>query len=166
MSYPSLATVGPLPASTLDGYRHLGVYKSADTTRNSAGTGTTLTADPHLSVEVAASAAYLVTARLAVDADAVPDFKWDFTGPPGATLNDYTYLAWGAANLHDYGTLPTLGTVGAAIGDGNVRPVMLDGTLLTAGTAGSLTLRWAQNTSSANNTILKAGSFLHLVRIG
>lgn len=163
MSYPPAAVVGPQRASALDGYRHLGVYKTGDTSRTST---TTLTADPHLSIAVAANAVYTLVIRLAINAGATPDFKWDLTAPGGATISDYSYLAWGAVSLHDYGTLPLLSSVGVAVGDGNVRPLTLWGTLVTVGTAANLDLRWAQNTSSGTATILKAGSSLSLVRIG
>jgi hypothetical protein len=163
VSYPPAATVGPQRASVLDGYQHLGVHKTGDTSRTST---TTLAADPHLSIAVAANAVYALVIRLAINAGATPDFRWDLSAPAAATISDYSYLAWGASSLHDYGTLPLLSSVGVAVGDGNVRPLTLWGTLITAGTAGNLALRWAQNTSSATATILKAGSSIHPVRIG
>ena len=39
------------------------------------------------------------------------------------------------------------------------------GTLITAGSSGNLTLRWAQNTSNAADTTLLAGCGLHVERV-
>jgi hypothetical protein len=162
MSYPAAAEVGPIRAVFLDGYRHLGTYKPSNTTRTAT---TTLAADPHLTLPVEVSAVYAVIARLAVESPTTADFKWDWSIPAAATLNRYSYLISGThgtlATATSTANMATNGSPGAGVGDA----LTLSGTLIMSSTAGSITLRWAQNTSDAGNTILLAGSSLTMVRI-
>jgi len=163
VSYPPAVSVGPLRATDLDGYRHLGVYKASDTSRSST---TSLTADPHLTLAVAASAVYLVTLALTVAGDAAGDFKFDFTVPTGATMSKYRYLANATGTTSEFGTLALASTAGSISCDGADRPLMIWGTLITTTNTGNITLRWAQNTSNAIGTVIRTASSMLLVRIG
>ena len=49
-------------------------------------------------------------------------------------------------------------TTGNLFVDSNLRAIQLYGTILNSTTAGDLQFQWAQNTSSANGTSVKAGS--------
>jgi hypothetical protein len=53
-----------------------------------------------------------------------------------------------------------------ALGAGTLAGALIKGTVTTAGTAGNLTLQWAQVSSSGTATILHSGSWMTLDRIG
>ncbi|MEV7413292.1 hypothetical protein AB0O04_36400 [Streptomyces althioticus] len=124
-------------------------YKSADTSRTSTATPA---ADPHLALAVVANARYMVEAVVGWD-NGGGGFRVDFTVPSGASLlwvdND-GFLSPDAGT--DQGFSATVGTT-------------LKGMLVTGATAGTLTLRWAQNTSNAAATTLKAGCYIAATRV-
>lgn len=144
----------------------LAVMKPADTSRTS---NTTLTADPDLTLAVAANALYRFWCFLDYEGAALGtgDIKWQFTVPTSSTLR-YHLVCWsplGAANTQN--TMAAGGTANAGtINTGNLAGATMHGTLDTAGTAGSITLLWAQITSNATSTILHAQSAMVLDRIG
>lgn len=125
------------------------VTKSADTSR--ASTATTA-ADPHLTLAVAANAVYDVEC-VAVWTTGGGGLRATWTAPSGAgmvwTDNDGVGVATAA------GVVTFASTTGTTF----------KGTLTTSATAGSLTLSWAQSTSNASATVLKAGSSLKLTRL-
>lgn len=154
--YPPPATVGALRAEEIDGYRHLGVVKTADTSRT---TNTTITADPHLTIEVEASAKYLVVLRAAILSPAAADFQCDWSVPTGATLNRYSiHYATGTV------VSPSAAFDASFSTSGSDDALLIMGTLVVSTTAGSLTWRWAQFASSGTTTVYE-GSSLHLVRV-
>jgi hypothetical protein len=57
-------------------------------------------------------------------------------------------------------------TILGAGGGATVEAVLMKGNLNTSGTAGNLQFRWAQNTSNAGATTVRAQSYLSLQRIG
>lgn len=124
-------------------------FKATDTARAST---TTPAADPHLAVSVEANAVYVLEANC-VWTQGGGGFRIDFTAPASAEMvwtdNDgFGILALGTDN-----TFST--TTGAT----------MKGAMRIAGTAGTVTLRWAQNTSNAADTTLKEGSYLWLRRV-
>ncbi|MFD9515954.1 hypothetical protein [Streptomyces sp. NPDC059979] len=141
------------------------IVKGSNTSRTST---TTLAADPHLALNVSASATYLVDGFIDYDgAFGAGGLKVDFTLPAGAVLR------WGllgnvvadttqkyASNTADTGSL-TAGTYGTG---GTHTAGTLRGYLTVAGTAGALTMRWAQNASNATATTVYAGSWIRLER--
>lgn len=124
--------------------------KTASTSRAST---TTTTVDPHLVVAVEANATYNVLANLVWRPSGSGGFRFKFTGPTGAEM---IYLD------NDSGSVLTINseltfniTTGASIG----------GILVTAGTAGNLSLFWAQNASNATATVLNEHSGLWVRRV-
>lgn len=124
--------------------------KTANTSRAST---VTTTVDPHLVVAVEANATYNVLANLVWRPSGSGGFRFKFTGPSGAEM---VYID------NDSGSVLTINseltfnvTTGASIG----------GTLVTAGTAGNLSLFWAQNVSNATNTTLNEHSALWVRRV-
>jgi hypothetical protein len=140
---------------------------------------TTFSADPHLTLAMEANATYVIklVGFLTGSATAGGDYKWRFTFPAGATVSA-GQIGMGQGNTSDvatstadfaagYGqtTSPTastqwLGAIAAA-------PTMhiVEGLAITGGTAGSLTLEWAQVTSNGVGTTLLPGSYLRLERV-
>lgn len=143
-------------------------YKTSDTSHAST---TTLTPDPALSVTVAANATYTFGTTLWYEGgtQGSSDFKWQFTGPSGASLlySAYNLTTSGTASTASYNQsgLATVGQAGTN-GAGAIRVVYGFGSFTTSSTAGSLALTWAQNTSSGTATILHTGSWISLQRIG
>lgn len=124
--------------------------KTANTSRAST---TTLAADPHLSVSVEANATYNVIAQLVWRPTQLGGFAFGWTGPSGAEMIFMDNDSGSALLISD--SLSFNVTTGATIG----------GTLVTAGTAGTLTLRWAQRESNATATVLNEHSSLWLRRV-
>lgn len=124
--------------------------KTASTSRAST---TTTTVDPHLVVAVEANATYNVLANLVWRPSGSGGFRFKFTGPSGAEM---VYMDNDSGSVLAINTELTFNvTTGASIG----------GTLVTAGTAGNLSLFWAQNVSNATNTTLNEHSALWVRRV-
>lgn len=151
------------------------VIKAADESVNNAGTGTTLQNDDHLVLAGLANTTYSVEMRLLYSESAGTgiDLKCAWTQPTGCTLDLAVvgaHTAWNAsaANVEvefaswqaDTGT--TTGT--RSFGSTNVAnfSVHIRGTWRVGSTAGNLQFQWAQNTGSASNLTVKAGSSLVL----
>ncbi|MFD4740967.1 hypothetical protein ACFWNQ_26895 [Streptomyces virginiae] len=143
------------------------VVKSADTGRSST---TTLAADPHLALTVAANATYTIDGF--IDYDGIfgaGGLKADFTLPAGSSLR-WTMLGSVAADTTQKASTTTtdlagslsLGTYGTG---GNRTHGRLCGHVTIAGTAGVMALRWAQNASNATATTVYAKSWLRLRRV-
>lgn len=140
------------------------VRKSSDQTVTSS---TTLVNDTQLKFAVAASETFIFQAWLyTFAADGTPDIKVTFTGPAGSTV------FWSSSQVIFNAAAATTLTVvaaGAATGDlfvdANFRAIQLYGTILNGGTAGDLQFQFAQNTSSANGTSVKAGSSIFGIKV-
>ncbi|MFD7410158.1 hypothetical protein [Kitasatospora purpeofusca] len=127
---------------------------------------TTLTADSQLTIPVVANARYALDAWIVFTSDLGTDIKMDWTTPAGSS-GLYAALGTGISNYTDYdSSAVTFSFVRSTRGNGTVaQGISSRGTLTTAATAGSLTLRWAQNTSGATATKLLAGSWIRLQRM-
>lgn len=143
------------------------VRKTADETVTSS---ITVQDDDQLVVAVAANSVYTVESFLIYDGDTTGDFRLTFTGPSGAAMD---WTPNGASGSQSAGTgsiklerqpLGVESTLGAS-GAGAKAVAMPRGLLSTGGTAGNLTLRWAQAVSSATATTVFANSWLRLTKI-
>lgn len=123
--------------------------KSADT---SVTSNVTPASDPHLTLSVAANATYDVEV-VAAWTNGGGGFRATWTGPSGATMVWTDNDGVGVTSLG--GVVTFSGTTGTTF----------KGTLVVGSTAGTLTLQWAQSTTNAAATILKAGCSLKLNRI-
>lgn len=86
-----------------------------------------------------------------------PDLKVAWTVPTGSTGR--WGLAGASAGVAAYGAANTLFLDGASA------LAVLEGYLDTSSTAGNLQLQFAQNTSTASNSIVQTGSSLSLARL-
>lgn len=140
--------------------------KTSDTSRSNTVAQTN---DPDLTVTLAANATYEFRMWLNYEGgtQGSSDLKMGMAVPASATARtSCTYVNnSGGATVEVYyasgGTALALGTNGA----GNIRGFRMVGTVVTAGTSGSLVLSWAQNTSSATATIIHTGSILKAWRV-
>lgn len=154
----------PLTGDAVGGYRM--AYKAAD---EQVDTSTAVQDDNHLTLTVAASGIYTFDGCLLFDsADANADFKLTFAGPTGAT-GWWAPVAITLGNADGSGStrltkfdLASESTVGAISGGSLALP---SGYVAVGATAGSLTLRWAQASSSATPTVLRQGSWLRAHRV-
>lgn len=157
-----------LPVSALAVlFASLRAYKTAATTRNAT---TTLTADPHLTIPSIPVGTYALDAYLPYDSSTTADFAIGWNLPAGATISYTgsgiagTSSAANAASMNQVESTSTTGpnSGGVGVGSGAVaRPL---GSLVVT-TAGTLTLKWAQNTSDATDTTLHAGAWLRLTKL-
>lgn len=140
-------------------------YKAADAAARVSTT--TLAVDTDLVITVEANATYALSGHLQFSAAAGGDIKFDWLIPAGASLN-WALLGTGTVNFTDNdASIVSATTARGARGNGStVQSANPQGTLVVSSTAGSIQLRWAQNTSNATGTILKAGSRIRLDRIG
>lgn len=151
------------------------VLKAADeTVTNSA----TLQSDDHLLFTASANAKYLVDFQLFVTQNAnstVPDFKFGFSLPASASwsggdgLPDLTVGSTAAGDGNWTAVLASTATPRRCGLDGNAGNITgLSFTVLisTAGTAGTVTLQWAQDAATAGvGTTVKANSWLRAERV-
>jgi hypothetical protein len=151
------------------------VVKSADeTVTNSA----TLQLDNHLLFTAAANAKYLVDVVLIMTqtANAVgADFKMGFSLPAGASWSGGAPnpdVSVGASAAGDGNWAALLGAAASALpygldgNAGNDTVLFLKALVEIAGTAGTVTLQWAQNTATAAvGTTVQAKSWLRAERV-
>lgn len=170
MAIPTWVAGQVLTASDVNSwFVPVAAVKPGDTSRTST---TALAADPDLVVAVAASQSYRVWCYLNYEGAAVGtgDLKWSFTVPAGATMRYQSISVNTAGTLSPLLIGPTWN--GASVNSagtnspGNPMSVTMHATLVVAGTAGNVTLTWAQNTSSATSTTLHVQSALILDHIG
>jgi hypothetical protein len=140
------------------------VRKSSDQTVTSS---TTLVNDSQLLFAVAANETYIFQAWLyTFAADGTPDIKVTFTGPAGSTvLWSSSQVIFNAAAATTLTVVAAGGTSSDLFVDANFRAIQLYGTILNGGTAGNLQFQFAQNTSSANGTSVKAGSSIFGIKV-
>lgn len=140
-------------------------FKTADTDVVSS---TTLVTDPELQVDFVANTSYTFIGFLLYDAATGADIKWTFTGFAGGALLRYGPIR---ANLtgNFVGQFADTGAsieTAAGLGAGVLASAVLIGSLQTFSVGGTMQLQWAQNSSSATPTFLKAQSQLTLIRSG
>jgi hypothetical protein len=138
------------------------VVKPSTTNRN---TTTTLTDDPHLTFPVLASTQYIVRAAIYAFVPATPDLKFTFATPTLTALqqdlrygSNLTVEAVSRANTFAASTtLVAAGTQYAVI--------TLNAAMLIAGSGGTFSFQWSQNTSDANDVAIIVGSYLEYMQL-
>ena len=129
---------------------------------------TVFVADSHLILPMVANARYELTGTVFWDSGTTGDIKFDWTVPAGGTVPFWTVTAPDTALAFNtaisQGAATAIARGGAGIG--TFVAGLFTGQVVTAGTAGNLTLRWAQNAAEAVNTRIKTESWLKLIRVG
>ncbi|MCZ1006343.1 hypothetical protein O1L68_05785 [Streptomyces lydicus] len=146
--------------------------KTADETRTST---TTVSDDLHLFASLDANSVYRFRGMLLFDGPEAADATMTFTAPTGATggwapeagtlsttTPDGSAQLKVAARL--FGSNSDIGVMASSATLAGIM-VLPQGIVATGSTAGTLKLRWAQQTSTASPTTLKAGSTLEVVKI-
>lgn len=122
---------------------------------------TTFQDDNELFATVEANSVYRVHLHLQTSSGTTPDFKYQFTKPASATTPSWNALYFTTAAAL---TASISGDALSTGGFGADLPIEAWGVLITSSTAGTFRLQWAQNTSDAGSTIVRAGSSLELVK--
>lgn len=140
----------------------LAAVKTAD---QSVTNSSTLVADNDLHLPVAANATYAMNIYVLYVAGTTPDLKWGWTAPAGSVLEYSIAGCWNSMNFieqspYDLATSPVFDGGGAVLCNWAGM-----GTLKTGASAGTLQAKFAQNTSNATATTIKAQSALMLRRI-
>jgi hypothetical protein len=138
-------------------------------TSQSVTSSTALVNDSALAVAVAANANYEFTCQLFfIAANGPGDIKWTWSVPAGSALiYQNLHNEGGGTGVNNSGVANSDADTPFAAGGGSpTEAARMTGNLNTSATTGNIQLRWAQNTSSATATQVRANSQLILRRIG
>ena len=139
----------------------------------SVTSSTTLQNDDDFIVSLEASRVFLIHLFLVIVGNTSGDIKLDWTVTGGvAQYTARNCLGMATAGTNAFNTsvrvtshaLTTAVDYGTETGDGIIQEDFLVETV-TAGTSGTLTLRWAQNTSNATATSVSAQSFMTIEEV-
>jgi hypothetical protein len=122
--------------------------------------------DDELFIAVASSTRYWVEMWMVFNSPAANDLKLQWTSPAGVAgwwRPAATNLAAASETIYQ-GSL-AWGTQAQIEGSASDKSISVVGILVTAGTAGTLQLQWAQNTNTGNTTTVKANSVLKIQKI-
>jgi hypothetical protein len=175
-TYPAIAAGQRITAALLTSMLPDVKVKAAN---ESLSSNTTLQSDDELFLSVETNATYrvrLVLFAQTAASDIAGDIKVAFTFPAGSTLhftgtgpNNADLALGGSTNSNGEwiarmsatsgSTNIPYGMSGSAIG------IILQATLITVSTAGTLQLQWAQNTSDADALTVLAGSSIEAKRV-
>lgn len=152
-----------------DAARNLAIAKPSDTSRN---TTTTLANDPHLALALATGTYIIEMVCLVSSTSVTPDIKIAF-GFSGTATGGWGSLSvngnamWGSMSAPNSQTARDLFAFNGSDNDSyglSASPTNGNGFhtrgLIVVTATGTVTMMWAQNTSDAANTTLKAGSAL------
>lgn len=150
-------------ATAISELRPLFARKTGDETIIS---NATLQGDDDLFVTVAANTVYEFRLRAIINSGTTPDFKMGWTFPTGLTM---TYDLFEGESLGTVANIiqgPYIQTdVPPVSTTGSDQPWIAQGLVIVGSTAGDLAWQWAQNTLTASNTIVRAGSHLLLRKV-
>jgi len=132
---------------------------------------TSIQDDDELFVPVVANAVYRVQTYVKYNSSTAARFRISWSGPSGATMR------WGpfaphlaqtnpdsvTLSMNAFNFITDIADVGGFGSDVVITP---GGMLITAGSSGTLGFRWAQQTSTASNTTVRANSCLWAERVG
>lgn len=137
------------------------------TTDESTASDTTFSSDSQLQFTMLANSTYHVRGRVLFSTVAAADFKWQLTGPSSPTLVRIARRAIGGgdAAFSAVGVDTAFSTSVAVLGGGAEGFVEFDAAIQNGANAGTFAFQWAQNTSDAGNTTVRAGSYLEFIRM-
>jgi hypothetical protein len=138
------------------------IRKTADEIRTAT---TTLTSDTHLVVTLLANKTYAIRGACWFDTTAAADFKYRFTFSGTLLYIQHVQFAAGSSLVTDSVDV-TAGVTQTLIGAGTTGGHFeFDAIAVVDGSNRTFTLQWAQNTSDAGNTTLRAGTYMEYADI-
>lgn len=135
---------------------------SNETVNNSS----TFQNDDALVVAVDANSTYAIEWFINYEATTAADAKFQFTVPSGATgRRNVHFIGTGVTSCNStgqtfYGAGLTTSWSAGGIGAGSSCDAIITMTATTVGTAGSITLQWAQDVAEVSDAIVRAGSYV------
>lgn len=128
---------------------------------------TTLATDPDLQVTFAANSAYTFIGSLLYTAANGGDIQFQFTGFAGGALLRYAPIRQNlsASFVGAFADTGATNETANGSGSGTLMVVTMIGSLQTFSVGGTMQLQWAQASSSATPTVVKAQSHLTLIAI-
>jgi hypothetical protein len=162
-----LVTAAIWNAEHVDNFNTAVMHLIARKASDESVTNNTLQDDNDLIAPVAANEVWLFRWNLKVTIPVTPQLKIAFTFPASGDINVC------GTELNAAGTLTKITFQGSTtptatqdfLGSTVNRHIVLEGLFINAGTAGNLTLQWAQNVTNASATIMKAQSTLWGVKL-
>jgi hypothetical protein len=143
------------------------VLKRVDETRTSTAT---VADDGALAAPLPANAKRFIRGTIFFDTAVAADFKWRHNGPAGLALLRLRrhVIIPGATAYSDVAvdTAYSAADIAVAGAGTNGGIVQFDAIIHNGATAGMFAFLWAQNTSDAGATIVRAGSLLEWIKIG
>lgn len=133
------------------------VRKGTDTTRNN---NTTESADPDLTFNMLANTTYDIRVVIKYRSTVTADFKYGLTGPASPTEvygGRIDENGGGSGTFEGTGYLT--GAFASSMNDG-ARVLLIELTVENGANAGAFAVAWAQNTTHAGPTTVKAGSYI------
>jgi hypothetical protein len=138
-------------------------YKTADETIISTGT---YQDDDHLYVTVEAGGVYVFTVEGAYNSGVTPDFRYQFSVPSGTFSGTYfQYFDASNAMVRSSYSVPATGAVTGLQGKVSDTPFEFGGVYTCGSTGGTMQWQWAQDVSTASNTVVRAGSRFSVTRV-
>lgn len=157
-----------LTAADVNTYLANATYYATKTGNTSRASTTTSADDPDITVTVAANSTYEFQLILKFEGATGGDMKYQINTPGGARLDaiEHSLAITAAAATDDEFTSRGLNadSTNGALGAGVECVVAVTGQLVIT-TGGVVKLQWAQASSNATPTIMKAGTFMLLKRI-
>lgn len=142
------------------------VKKTVDEVRSAT---TTLTNDAALAFPLLANKSYILRGKLFFDTSALGDFKWRHTGPASPLLvrikrgslapGDTAFTTLAVDTSFSSGDI----VITSAAANGGF--VDFEGLIQNGANAGAFAIQWAQNTSDAGATTVRAGSYLEWLNL-
>ena len=145
-------------------------YKTADTTIDSGGVGTTFTDDPHLAGwDMSTPGFYMVDGYLEASAiSTTPDMKFlmQFTAGTGHHYSGWTYLGALTTTALLVGQKTALETTNVIQLSSAARSGVILRGYVEVDEDCTMDFQWAQNTSSVDDVVLHEGSWINVRHIG
>lgn len=171
MVYPALYAGQRFTAGVATSMLPLEALKTATTDRAST---TTVTADPELVIAVEANAEYILTGYLRISGTTTPKMDIQISVPSGTTggysctrLSTSATADSGDANEVRTSTRITFDTETTfnTISTTAHQVLQISGRVIVGGTAGNLSIDWAQNVSNATACSMHSDSWISLRRV-
>ena len=130
---------------------------------------TTFVSSTFLTLSVEANSSYKYKAFLIYDTNSTADFKHNVLLPAGAAVRHGTWTPTATVSATnttiavDALDATTFASGGVALG--TMMTLRPSGLIAIVGTAGSVTIQFAQATANASNTTLKTGSWIELTKV-
>lgn len=165
--YPTIAAGQRITGSLLTSMMPTVVLKTVD---ESVASSTTLQDDDQLFASLPANSTWWMEGYIRTNGanTGTGDMKIDFSIPAGASLVYTSFATTTAAPAVQYEATANNSGTSRVIGTNGSTPDMgfaPQAYIVIGATAGLVTFRWAQNTSNATATIVRAGSVLRFTRI-